>query len=59
MCGADEAVSATGKVRRGCDSVYTIHCFVYGSTILDTELTTCKILDGKKVMRQFSIKNNV
>lgn len=48
MCGADEAVSATGNVYRGCDSVYTIHCFVYGSTILDTELTTCKILDVKK-----------
>lgn len=58
MCEADEAVSASGKFCRGCDSVYTIHCFVYGSIILDTELITCKILDGKKVMWQFSIKKD-
>lgn len=58
MCEADEAVSASGKVCRGCGSVYTIHCFVYGSTILDTELITCKIPDGKKVMWQLSNENS-
>lgn len=57
MCEADEAVSASGKVCRGCDSVYyTIHCFVYGSIILDTELITYKILDGKKLCGNFQLK---